>query len=159
MEPDAPSVRGAFAAVHGGGGFDGLFDLGPAFPLNLSGIVPGALGGGAAGADLALHLVTVAPSPVGGSRAAAAAAQQQQQQQQQQQVQQMPPPPPMQLPRLAGVSGPVRGLPAALQPAPEELMRFGGAGLHLPKAPPLQREGSGSAGAKAILPPMHVIEG
>lgn len=117
MEPDAPSVRGAFAAAVGGG-FD-LFDLGPGIPLNLN------LAG--------LPLTSCAAPPPCAE----------------------PAPPLVAAAGKAPAPAPVRGLPAALQPAPEELLRFGGAGLQLPKAPPLAAD----AAAKGILPPLHIIEG
>jgi hypothetical protein len=137
MELDAPSVRGAFAAAHGrisSSGFE-LFDLGPGFPL-------GALHGGL-GAALELA------SPTSNHH--------HHQQQQQQQHGRPTLAAAAAAPRVAAVAA----LPAALQPAPEELMRFGGAGMQLPPAPPLQTGGAALAvsPAKGMLPPMHVIEG
>jgi len=61
-------------------------------------------------------------------------------------------PAPLQLPAAAGRQG-GGGLPAALQPAPEELMRFGGAGMQLGVGAPMPADGG------AMLPPMHIIEG
>jgi hypothetical protein len=133
MELDAPSVRGAFAAAHGRISSSG-FDL---FDLG-PGFPLGALHGGLGGALELASPTSQHPQQQHAPRPAA--------------------PGGGGAPRPAGAS-----LPAALQPAPEELMRFGGAGMQLPAAPPLQTGGPAAAlaasPAKGMLPPMHVIEG
>lgn len=165
---DTPSVRGAFAAANCSGGFD-MFDLGPSFPLSLGNMALGALNGSSI-LEFPVPLVAAPPAPIVGSSQQYGGQQQRPQQQQHAAPPQlhhggggshMPPPPPLRHTHDAAAAGGghVKGLPAALQPAPEELMRFGGAGMQLPKAAAVQQEGSAAAlPAKAILPPMHVIE-